>query len=136
MNRKAYGGKSAAVTMMVFSLVFLICCAVCVTILAKASAWSAKASTLNDAVQICRNAAEVFSENKSAEETAKLLGGDGEEVCLDENFLPSDAERGAYVLSCTEQREGSMVYGTFSVSDRSGEEVYTLRVGVLETEAA
>lgn len=136
MDRKAYGGRSATVTIVVFSLVFIICCGVCAALFAKSTAWSAKASSLNDAVQICRNAAQVFSEKKNAEETAKSLGGDGKRVCLDTDFLPSEAESAAYVLECAEYRENRMVYGEFSVFDRSGKEIYTLRLGVFETEAA
>jgi len=136
VNQKAYGGKSATVTMVVFSLVFIICCGICVTFFAKSTVWSAKASSLNDAVQICRNAAQVFSEKKSAEETVKILGGDGKTVCLDTDFFPSDPDSAAYVLECAEHKEDRMIYGEFSVFDRSGKEIYTLRLGVFETEAA
>lgn len=136
MNSKAYGGRSATVTIVVFSLVFIICCAICVTFFAKAALLSAKASSLNDAVQICRNAAQVFSEKKSAEETARALGGDGEAVWLNEDFQPSDKDSAAYILQCAENRENGMIYGEFSVFDRSGRAVYTLQVGVFEAEAA
>ena len=136
MNKQAYGGRSSVVTIAVFSLVFIVCCAVCVTLFAKSAVLSATASSLNDAVQICRNAAQIFSENKSVEETAKILGGDGENVCLDEGFSPTDTDSAVYVLKCMECKENNMIYGEFSVFDRSGKEVYTLQVGVFKAEAA
>lgn len=134
MNRKA--GKSSAVTIAVFSLIFVVCCGVCVTFFAKAAVWSGKASALNDAVQICRNAAQVFSEKKSAEETAKALGGVGKTVCLNEDFSPADENSAVYILQCGQRREDSMLYGEFSVFDRSGKEIYTLRFGVFDGEAS
>lgn len=136
MNRKVYGGKSAAVTIAVFSLIFVVCCGVCVTFFAKAAVWSGKASSLNDAVQICRNAAQVYSEKKSAEETVKALGGGGKTVYLDGDFAPADENTATYVLQCEELREDSMLYGEFSVFDMSGKEIYTLRLGVFDGEAS
>ena len=136
MNEKGKSNKSTAVSTVLFSLILVLCCCVCAVFFVRAAALSAEATKLNDAVQICRNAAQVFEGNGSVEETVALLGGENQTGCLNRDFKVVEQSHAEYRLECEQYREKDLVYGIFLVSDSFGKEIYSLRVGLPAKEGA
>lgn len=92
-----------------------------------------QAELKNNAVQLCRNAAEVYRAEGNTKAVQKVLAGGGS-LCFDRNLKSCGRENADLCLELTEQlndsARGTMKVLEISALDGAGKVVYTLQVKV------
>lgn len=119
------------VQLLLLVLVFLVSAAILLCVFSGAWSMSRKAADMNNAVQLCRNAAEAFSSDGSVSAAAEAMGGTGTETVLyfDEKLSAVSQDKAVYrlELSCrdTPTQAGVLSDGSFCVY-RGDNCLYTL----------
>lgn len=127
-NRSANGGLSFSVPLLIFVLLFVLSSAVLVGVFARAASISQQAEALNDGVQLCRNAAEVYRSTGDLRQTAALLGGEpgSTQLAYDKELCLTTEAGAVYLLTLSQRVDGDLHAGTFTVCTAGGDEVFTL----------
>lgn len=110
-NRKSL---RSGIPLLLLLLIFLLSIAILLQIFAASWVMSRRATDKNCAVQICRNAAEAFSENGDARKTAALLGAADFPLYFDESLCFTADSQAPYRLELEVAGE-QMVTAQFSV---------------------
>lgn len=109
---------------LLFVLLFVICCGVAAGIFLRAFVITEDAETCHAGVYLCRNQAECFRAGEIPEQNTM--------VYYDENIQPSDPETAAYYVTVTDQPEetaaGTLHTGIITAHTIDGTEIYTLNV--------
>ena len=109
---------------LLFVLLFVVCCGVVAGIFLRAFVITEDAETCHAGVYRCRNQAEYFRAGEIPEQNTM--------VYYDENVQPSDPETAAYYVTVTDQPEetaaGTLHTGIITAHTIDGTEIYTLNV--------
>lgn len=129
---------SFSVPLLIFVLLFVIGSAVLVSVFASAAKISRQAKQKNDAIQICRNAMEIYSSCADLQQTAAQLGGlPGQtELYFDRELHCVQQTQASYVLHLQDVEQDSLKNGSFSVSNLEQEQLYSLSVDVYVPEVS
>ncbi len=120
-----------ALPILVYVGIYALCCCILVCVFAGAKTMGRQAELKNNAVQLCRNAAEVYRAEGNTGAIQKVLA-EGGSLCFDRNLKPCDRENADLRLELTEKLEdsarGTMKILELSALDGAGKVVYTLQV--------
>ena len=109
---------------LLFVLLFVICCGVVAGVFLRSVAITADAQTYHTGVYLCRNQAECFRAGEIPEQNTV--------VYYDEDVQPSDPAAAAYYITVTDLPEetpaGVLHTGTITAFTAEGTEIYTLNV--------
>lgn len=112
------------IPVLLFVLLFVLCCAVLTGVFLRAAALRQQTAYYNAAVQLCRNQAERYRAGAAGAGSA----------WYGEDFLPAEEADAAYRLELTEQRRteaaGQLRTGTIRAYDREGQLLYELEAAV------
>ncbi len=122
-----------ALPILMYVGIFALCCCILVCVFAGAKTMGRQAELKNNAVQLCRNAAEVYRAEGNIEAVQKVLA-EGGPLCFDRNLKSCDRDDADLCLELTEKLEdsarGTMKTLELSALDGAGKVVYSLQVKV------
>lgn len=123
-KRNNFGRMSFILPMMLFLLLFVVCCGVLAGVFLQASARSSQAGAYNDSIQLCRNHAEI----------ARASGVEPGVYYYDRNLQPTAEDGAVYRVTVeAENKEtgaGVLQSGTISAGISREEPLYSLNVVV------
>lgn len=130
MTERNHARMGHLIPVLLFVLVFVLCCAVLTGVFLRASAMGQQTQAYNDAVQLCRNRAELYRAGDPGAENG----------WYDLNLLPAAEDAAVYRLELTEQActeaAGVLKTAAIRVYDRQGRMLYELEAAVYLPEEA
>lgn len=124
MNERRSGRLGHLIPVLLFVLLFVLCCGVLTGVFLRAAALRQQTRAYGDAVQLCRNQAEQYRAGRAAPGSC----------WYDEDFVPTSDDRASYRVEITQriQQEacGQLCTGTICAYDRSGQPLYELEASV------
>ncbi|MEA4966201.1 MAG: hypothetical protein VB055_10305 [Oscillospiraceae bacterium] len=124
----------SSLPLLLLLLIFLLATAVLLQVFAAAWSMSRSATDTNNAVQLCRNAAEAFAQSGDGVQTAAALGGSAFPLYMDKSLACVPAGQAVYRLDLETDDSRGLQTACFSVY-RGETCLYTLTTQFYQREA-